>query len=113
MAISGSQLVLLALLGLVGTSAHLAVTWALRLAPAATIAPIQYLEIPFATLFGLVIFGELPNGLAAAGIVVTIAAGLYVVHRERVTSLQAIPPAVGSAPCCAHCAEGLSGCRIS
>jgi drug/metabolite transporter (DMT)-like permease len=94
MAISGSQLVLLALLGLVGTSAHLAVTWALRLAPAATIAPIQYLEIPFATLFGLVIFGELPNGLAAAGIVVTIAAGLYVVNRERVTSLQAIPPAV-------------------
>jgi drug/metabolite transporter (DMT)-like permease len=43
----------------------------------------QYLEIPFATFFGWLIFRDLPNGLAAIGIVITIAAGLYVVMRER------------------------------
>jgi len=58
-------------------------TWSLRFAPASTLAPIQYLEIPFATVAGFIIFGDLPNGMAAVGIVITIAAGLYVVYRER------------------------------
>jgi drug/metabolite transporter (DMT)-like permease len=74
---------LLATLGVVGTLAHLLMTWSLRFAPASTLAPIQYLEIPFATVAGFVIFGDLPNGLAATGIVITVAAGLYVVYRER------------------------------
>ena len=58
-------------------------TWSLRFAPSATLAPIQYLEIPFATLIGYLVFGDLPNRIAALGIAVTIAAGLYVLHRER------------------------------
>jgi drug/metabolite transporter (DMT)-like permease len=77
---------LLVLLGVVGSAAHLLMTWSLRFAPAATLAPMQYLEIPFATAIGFVVFRELPNGLAAAGIAITVAAGLYVVHRERLAS---------------------------
>ena len=69
--------------GLVGTLAHLLMTAALRHAPSSTLAPMQYLEIPMATLVGWAVFGELPNGLAALGIVVTIAVGLYVIARER------------------------------
>ena len=68
-------------------------TWSLRFAPSATLAPIQYLEIPFATLLGCLVFGDLPNGLAALGIAVTVAAGLYVIHRERRAGLAAAPPA--------------------
>jgi drug/metabolite transporter (DMT)-like permease len=71
-------------LGALGTLAHLLMTWSLRFAPAATLAPMQYLEIPMATLVGFAIFGDLPGGLAAAGIALTIAAGLYVIHREHV-----------------------------
>lgn len=74
---------LMAFMGCVGTLAHLLMTWSLRYAPAATLAPMQYLEIPIATFFGWLIFADLPNGLAAAGIVVTMAAGLYVIHREN------------------------------
>ena len=69
--------------GLLGTSAHLLMTASLRYAPSSTLAPMQYLEIPMATLVGWAIFAELPNGLAAVGIVVTIAVGLYVIARER------------------------------
>lgn len=58
-------------------------TWSLRFAPAATLAPIQYLEIPFATLAGFIIFGDVPDGLAGLGIVITVAAGLYVVYHQR------------------------------
>jgi len=83
------DLALLGLLGTLGTGAHLLMTWALRFAPSATLAPIQYFEIPCATLIGYLVFGDLPNRLAALGIAVTIAAGLYVLHRER---RAAVPP---------------------
>ncbi|WP_341365522.1 DMT family transporter [Yoonia sp. BS5-3] len=70
-------------LGAIGTVAHLFMTWSLRFAPASTLAPMQYLEIPFGTLIGWLIFAELPNGLAAVGICITIGAGLYIILRER------------------------------
>ena len=68
--------------GVLGSCAHLLMTWSLRYAPSATLAPMQYLEIPIATIIGLIIFGDLPNGLAAAGICITIAAGVYIALRE-------------------------------
>jgi len=74
---------LLVAIGIIGTLAHLLMTWSLRFAPSATLAPMQYLEIPFATLIGWLVFRDLPNGLAAVGISITMAAGLYVVFRER------------------------------
>ena len=77
---------LLLFVGVLGTFAHLLMTWSLRYAPSATLAPMQYLEIPFATLIGWFLFSDLPNGLAAVGIVITVAAGLYIVLRERTMS---------------------------
>lgn len=77
---------LLISIGLLGTVAHLLMTWSLRYAPSATLAPMQYLEIPFATAIGFIVFGDLPNPLATLGIVITMAAGLYVVLRERATA---------------------------
>ena len=61
-------------------------TWSLRFAPSATLAPMQYLEIPIATIIGFLVFTDLPNGLAAVGIAITIAAGVYIILRERATS---------------------------
>ena len=89
----GNEWSLLTLLGLLGTLAHLLMTWSLRFAPSATLAPMQYLEIPIATVIGWLIFRDLPNGLAALGIAVTIAAGLYVILREQRLSRLPAPPA--------------------
>ncbi|WP_299663679.1 DMT family transporter [uncultured Ruegeria sp.] len=80
---SGDTFWLLLGIGVLGTVAHLLMTWSLRYAPSATLAPMQYLEIPVATLIGWLIFHDLPNGLAALGIGITIAAGLYVILHER------------------------------
>lgn len=77
---------LLLAIGLLGTIAHLLMTWSLRYAPSATLAPMQYLEIPIATLLGLLLFHELPNLLAGLGIAITTCAGLYVIIRERATA---------------------------
>jgi len=78
-----SELYLLGTVGLLGTLGHLLMAWSIKLAPTATLAAIQYAEIPFATLFGWLLFRDLPNGLAAIGITITIVAGLYVIQRER------------------------------
>lgn len=79
----GPTTALLAALGIAGTLGHFLMSWALRYAPSATLAPMQYLEIPFGTLIGWLIWGALPNGLAALGIAITMAAGLYIIWRER------------------------------
>ncbi|MEM7295727.1 MAG: DMT family transporter [Pseudomonadota bacterium] len=80
--VSSGEAWLLAVLGILGALAHLALTWALKLAAAATLAPIQYLEIPAAALVGWWFFAEFPNGLALTGIAVTLISGVYVVASE-------------------------------
>ncbi|WP_136634782.1 DMT family transporter [Pseudooceanicola onchidii] len=87
-------------LGVLGSFGHLLMTWSLRYAPSATLAPMQYLEIPFATVIGFLIFRDLPNGLAALGIGVTMAAGLYIILRERAIARQTVtaPQAAGGGP---------------
>mgnify|MGYP000047108798 CR=1 FL=1 len=79
----GLEILMLAAIGVIGTLAHLLMTWSLRFAPSATLAPMQYLEIPFATLIGWLVFREWPNAIASIGIMITISAGLYIVMRER------------------------------
>ncbi|HGG63270.1 MAG TPA: DMT family transporter, partial [Rhodobacteraceae bacterium] len=87
---SDADLALLSILGVLGTLAHLVMTWSLKFAPTATLAPVQYLEIPFATLIGWMIFRDFPNGLAAIGILITVAAGLYIVLREQRLAINSI-----------------------
>src|SRR5690606_34710701 len=58
------EALLLLTIGVLGTLSHLLMSWSVRYAPSATLAPIQYLEIPFATFLGWLIFHDLPNGLA-------------------------------------------------
>ncbi|MEM8978815.1 MAG: DMT family transporter [Pseudomonadota bacterium] len=72
-----------ALFAITGTFAHLAMSWSLRYAPAATLAPISYLEIPVAAGLGYWAFSDLPNGLALIGIIITVLAGLILIWRER------------------------------
>lgn len=88
----------LAGIGLFGTVGHLLMVQSLANAPAATVAPVQYLEIPVAAVLGFFLFDEFPNGLALAGIALILAAGLYILWRERVVSRVEGPPKAGPAP---------------
>ena len=76
--------------GCFATLSHMMMTYALSLAPSATLAPLQYFELPVATLFGYLIFQDFPNKLSLIGIAIIIGAGLYMIHRERVTAKQSI-----------------------
>ena len=69
--------------GLAATVSHMAMTYALKFAPSSTLAPLHYLEIVPATIFGLTIFGDFPNTLTWFGIGMIVTSGLYIIHRER------------------------------
>ncbi|RBI87011.1 EamA/RhaT family transporter [Rhodosalinus halophilus] len=92
---TGLALWTLAGVGVMATVSHLFISFALRLAPAATIAPLQYLEIVAAVALGYWVFGDFPDALTWAGIAVIVGAGLYVFARERRVSLRRrpLPPA--------------------
>lgn len=76
--------------GFFATISHMMMTYALSLAPSATLAPLQYLELPVATVFGYLVFSDFPNSLSLIGIAIIIGAGLYMIYRERVTARQLI-----------------------
>ncbi len=76
--------------GFFATLSHIMMTYALSLAPSSTLAPLQYLELPVAALLGYLVFRDFPNGLTLTGIAIIIGAGLYMIHRERVTARQLI-----------------------
>ncbi|WP_342354313.1 DMT family transporter [Thalassovita gelatinovora] len=80
---NATEWMLLAGMGAIGTLAHLLMTWSLRYAPSTTLAPIQYVELPVTTFAGWLIFSDLPNGLAALGITISVSAGIYIILRER------------------------------
>lgn len=76
--------------GFFAAISHMMMTYALSLAPSVTLAPLQYLELPVATLLGYLVFRDFPNALSLTGIAIIIGAGLYMIHRERVTARQLI-----------------------
>jgi len=76
--------------GFFATISHIMMTYALSHAPSATLAPLQYFEMPVATLFGFLVFNDFPNTLALIGIAIIIGAGLYMIHRERITARQLV-----------------------
>lgn len=54
-----------------------------RMGDMSTIAPWRYTGLLWALIVGWVIWGDLPNALGWAGIALLIAAGVYLVRRER------------------------------
>ena len=79
--------------GVFASLSHMLITYALRFAPSATLAPLHYLEMVSAVSFGYLVFGDLPNLLTLTGVVVIVVSGLYIFHRERLA--EKAPPNTG------------------
>ncbi|MBL8700423.1 MAG: DMT family transporter [Alphaproteobacteria bacterium] len=73
---------------LLGGFGHMVYSRAFTLAPASTLQPFTYLLLVFATLFGWLIFGDLPDVVTMMGAALIVASGLYTFHRERVRAAQ-------------------------
>ncbi|WP_022702427.1 DMT family transporter [Pseudorhodobacter ferrugineus] len=87
---------ILALVGLASAMGALLITHAYRSCEAALVAPFEYISMPLAIIFGLVIFDEWPDPLAWVGIALICGAGLYTVWRE--TRANPTAPPLASVP---------------
>jgi drug/metabolite transporter (DMT)-like permease len=58
-------------------------TVGLRTGEIAVVAPFRYVPVPLALLLGYWLWNDVPDWIAAFGIGLVLAAGLYTLHRER------------------------------
>ena len=65
---SAGDVAAMAALGLLAIAGHFLFIRALQLAPASGLASITYVQLVFATLIGLVVFGDFPDLLTLAGV---------------------------------------------
>jgi drug/metabolite transporter (DMT)-like permease len=65
---------------------HMCMTYALKFAPSATLAPLHYAELISAVTLGYLIFDDFPNPMTWAGIAVITGSGLYIIYREHSTA---------------------------
>jgi drug/metabolite transporter (DMT)-like permease len=71
------------LLGLLAGLGHRFVIGAYLLAPASLLTPFAYLQMLWATAYGYVIFGQLPDGWSALGMAVIVGSGVMLAWHER------------------------------
>jgi S-adenosylmethionine uptake transporter len=81
-----------ATMAVMGFTAALCQIVAYRSASAGVVAPMQYSQILWATLYGALFFAETPDSNTAIGAAIIIASGMYVVFREERPSVSRTSP---------------------
>ena len=76
---------LLVVLGLLATVGHFILIRAFECAPASLLAPFVYTQLLWTILAGYLVFGDLPDRWALAGMAIIVASGLYLASRQRLT----------------------------
>ncbi|HEY4863646.1 MAG TPA: DMT family transporter [Xanthobacteraceae bacterium] len=74
---------ILFLTGIVGGIAQIMITESYRHAGAGTVAPFSYTAMLWSIALGFFVFGEVPEAIVLIGAALVIAAGLFVIFRER------------------------------
>ncbi len=91
-----ADLALLAYVAACALVAMLLVIAAYRAAEAVIVAPMQYSQILWAVLFGVVFFDEVPSRWTFVGAAVVIASGIYIVLREARGTVSETRPVLSS-----------------
>jgi drug/metabolite transporter (DMT)-like permease len=73
----------LVVLGALAGIGHWMLIGAFLRAPASLVAPFTYLQMIWATAYGYLVFGQLPDGMSALGMAVIVASGVALVVHER------------------------------
>jgi drug/metabolite transporter (DMT)-like permease len=74
---------LLVLLGLLAGLGHWFMINAYQRAPASLLTPFTYLQMLWATAYGYLVFGQLPDGVSFVGMAVIVASGVGLALHER------------------------------
>jgi drug/metabolite transporter (DMT)-like permease len=70
------------LLGLAATAGQILMTRAFAAAEASAVMPFDFSRLIFVSLFGMMLFGEMPDGWTYVGAAIILAAAAYITHHE-------------------------------
>lgn len=76
------EVTLLLSIGAVAAMGELMIMRALDIASAAVVSPLHYTTILWATFWGYLVFGQLPDGWTWTGTAIVVASGLYSLYRD-------------------------------
>jgi len=71
-------------MGIMGGLGHYILIRSFEFAPVAVLAPLSYTALLWNTLFGFLVFGDLPDRWTLIGAAILIATGIYILYREGV-----------------------------
>ncbi len=80
------EIVLLASMAVLAAFAEVLVIKALEAAQAVVVAPVQYTLLIWGTMYGYLVFAQLPDRWTWTGALIIVATGLYTLHRERIVA---------------------------
>jgi drug/metabolite transporter (DMT)-like permease len=69
-------------IGVIGTLGQIVVTEAFKLADMTVVMPLDFLKLIWATAFGIILFGEVPDLLTYIGAAIVFASSFYIAWRE-------------------------------
>ena len=79
------------LAGIAITGGHLFAVMAMRNGEISFVAPFRYTGMIWATLFGFLLFSDLPDMTTIFGTVIVVGMGIYALHREQIHQVAATP----------------------
>lgn len=82
------QQLLLALAGFLGGVAQILLTESYRFAEVSTIAPFEYTSIVLGLIVSYFTFGDVPEPMMLVGTAIVVAAGVFIIYRERQLGLE-------------------------
>ena len=71
-------------MGVVASGGQYLMVLAYRHAGASLLAPFSYIQLIWATGFGFLLFGTLPDQMTLVGAAIITGSGMYTIHRERI-----------------------------
>jgi len=71
---------------------------ALRTGEVSIVAPFRYVPVPLSILLGWWLWGDMPDLIACMGILLVLAAGLYLLYRERLSLSRATITSIDRSP---------------
>ncbi len=81
-----------AVIGVTGAMAQVALTHAFRLGEASQIAPLEYAGLLWVVLLDFFIWHALPDGMTWLGAAIIVGSGLYLIHRDSLVAASVRPP---------------------
>lgn len=85
---TNQEIILLVSIAIMAAIAEILVIKALEVAQAVVVAPVQYTLLIWGTMYGYLVFGQLPDIWTWVGALIIVATGIYTLHREAMVSRQ-------------------------